>query len=305
MEFEEFKNIPGYDKWISIKTVDKGWSGDKKYIVVDSQNNKMLLRVSSMPYYESRKKQFELLQEVEKLNVNTSKPISFGKLNDEEIYMVLSWLEGEDAEKEVAKLSDEDAYKLGVEAGQILRKLHTIKINKNEEMPWKEKFNLKMIRKYRAVNESKIDIPKKDLIIDYIEKNKYLLDNREQTFTHGDYHLGNMIVNKNKIGVIDFEKNKIADPYDDFKQFMWNAFVSEYFATGMINGYFNNNIPEDFFPILAVYAAEQLTSYLPWASTAEDNNLEKMYAIHNCILDWYDDMKLVVPKWYKRNINFN
>ena len=233
------------------------------------------------------------------MNVNASKPISFGKLNDNEIYMVLSWLEGEDAEVAVAKLSDKEAYRLGVEAGEILRKLHSLPVDKNNELSGGEKFKNKMIRKYKALDESIVEVPKKDLIVDYMNKHMHLTENREQTFTHGDYHLGNLIVNKGRIGVIDFDKNKINDPYDDFKSFMWNVFVSEYFATGMINGYFDNNIPEDFFPLLAVYATEQLISYLPWAATLKDKDLEKGYAVHNSILGWYEDMTLVVPKWYK------
>lgn len=304
MDYKEFEVIPGYENWENIKVVNKGWSGDKKYTITTSSGEKQLLRISNISLYESRKKQFELLQQVEKLNVNASRPISFGKLNDNEIYMVLSWLEGEDAEIAVARLSDEEAYKLGVEAGEILNKLHKLMVDKSEEMSWGEKFTNKMKRKYKALEESKVEVPKKEIIIDYMNKNMHLTENREQTFTHGDYHLGNLIVNNGRIGVIDFDKNKISDPYDDFKSFVWNALISEYFATGMINGYFDNNIPEDFFPLLAVYATEQLISYLPWAATLKEEDLEKGYYVHNRILEWYDDMNLVVPKWYKKDVNF-
>ena len=305
MDYKEFESIPGYENWKDVKVVNKGWSGDRKYTITTKDNQKLLLRISNISLFESRKKQFELLQEVEKLNINASRPISFGKLNDNEIYMVLSWLEGEDAEVAVAKLSNEEAYKLGVEAGEILKKLHALPVDKSKEFSWKDKFKNKMQRKYKALEEATIEVPKKDIIVDYMNKNMYLTESREQTFTHGDYHLGNLIVNNGRIGVIDFDKNKIADPYDDFKSFMWNVFVSEYFATGMINGYFDNNIPSDFFPLLAVYAAEQLISYLPWAATLKEKDLEKGYAVHNSILGWYGDMTLVVPKWYKGIVDFN
>jgi len=36
---------------------------------------------------------------VKSLNINTSRPIVFGVLNDNEIYMILSWVKGEDAGK--------------------------------------------------------------------------------------------------------------------------------------------------------------------------------------------------------------
>ena len=111
-------------------------------------------------------------------------------------------------------------------------------------------------------------------------------------------------MNGGKIGVIDFEKNKISDPYDDLKPFMWNVFVSEYFQTGLINGYFDNNIPEDFFPILAVYAVENMVSFLPWAATIGGDNLETGYKIISSTMEWYDNMTLTIPKWYKGILNF-
>lgn len=37
------------------------------------------------------------------------------------------------------------------------------------------------------------------------------------SYQHGDYHLGNMIVNNGHIGIIDFDKFATSDPMDDFK----------------------------------------------------------------------------------------
>ena len=129
--------------------------------------------------YEEKKKQYELLQKVEKLNINSSKPISFGKLNDEEVYMVLSWLEGEDAEVAVKNLTDKEAYLLGVETGKVLAKLHEVPVNENSEKPWIEKFRTKMDRKYKALDESGLEIPNKEKVIKFVEDNMYLLENRK------------------------------------------------------------------------------------------------------------------------------
>lgn len=302
---EKFKTIPGYDTWISAESLNKGFSGEQKYIITDKDNNKFLLRVSKMETYEEKKKQYDLLQKVAKLNINSSKPISFGKLNNEEVYMVLSWLEGEDAGVAVTKLTDKEAYLLGIETGKVLAKLHEVPVDANSEKPWIEKFRAKMDRKYKALDESGLEIPNKEKVIKFVEDNMYLLENRIQTFTHGDYHLSNLIVNNGKIGVIDFEKNKVSDPYDDLKPFMWNVFVSEYFETGMINGYFNNNVPSDFFPILKVYAAENLVSFLPWAAKIGGENLQTAYKINTSIMEWYDNFDATIPTWYKGIIEFN
>ncbi|MBE6123970.1 MAG: phosphotransferase family protein [Erysipelotrichaceae bacterium] len=296
---EKFKVIPGYDSWVSIEKLTKGWSVDTKYIVKDEDGNKFLLRITSSELYEKKAKQFKLLQEVEKLGINASKPICFGRLNDDEVYTVLTWLEGEDAETAVAKLGDKEAYLLGIEAGKILQKLHALPVSLDDVPSWWEKYTTKMVRKYKAMDDCPVEVPNKELLKKYMDEHMYLVKDRKQTFTHADYHVGNLIVCDGKIGVIDFDKNTVADPYDEFKPFVWNVSVSEYFETGLINGYFDNKVPSDFFPILALYAVEHLISFIPWALKFGDEETQKGYEIHNKIMKWYDNMNLVVPTWYK------
>ena len=114
-----FRNVPNSDEWIKVEPLLKGWSDDKKYIAY-TDDFKYLLRVSDLSLYNKRLEQFNLLKEVEKLNLNTPKPISFGKLNDTEVYMLLSYVEGVPAQEYILNVTDDEAYKLGIEAGNIL-----------------------------------------------------------------------------------------------------------------------------------------------------------------------------------------
>ena len=108
-----------------------------------------------------------------------------------------------------------------------------------------------------------------------------------------------MIVNCGKIGIIDFDKCGVADPYDEFKPFCWNVLASDFFETGLINGYFDNVIPQDFFPVLAIYAAESLISHLPWAATFGETEIKVAFDIFHRVFKWYDDFNLIVPTWYQ------
>lgn len=292
-----FSNIKNSVDWIKIEPLNKGWSKDIKYHIY-TKDNEYLLRISDISLYDKKKRQFELLKEVDKLNINTSKPIDFGILNDNKIYMLLTWLEGKPASEYVKTLSDEDAYMLGIEAGSILKKLHSINIP-NDEKAWWDKYKDKIERKINQINSCGLFIPNKDMFIKYVQENMYLVKNRNQRFSHGDYHLGNMIVHNGKVGIIDFDKNTIADPYDEFKPFCWNAMRSEYFETGLINGYFNNQIPNDFFPILALYAVENLISHLPWAISFGEEEIKIAYEIMDSVMKWYDNLRTVKPSWYK------
>ena len=280
-----------------VEPLTKGWSKDKKYILF-SQDKKYLLRFSNISLYNKKKEQFELLKKIEKLDINCSRPVEFGKLDEENIYMILTYLEGESCEDVLPRLTNEEAYKLGIEAGQVLQKLHNIPVD-TSNMSWKEKYKEKIPRKIKALKECKYKLPLEDFLIDYFISKSYLMEDRPLKFSHGDFHAGNMIVHKGKIGIIDFDKNTISDPYDELKPFCWNVFKSEYFETGLINGYFNNKIPEDFFKILKYYSVESLISQLPWSVQFGEEDIKTAYKVYDAMIKWWGNFNLDVPTWYK------
>lgn len=280
-----------------VEPLTKGWSKDKKYILT-SKDKKYLLRLSNISLYNKKKEQFELLKKIEKLDINCSRPVEFGKLDEENIYMILTYLEGESCEDVLPRLTNEEAYKLGIEAGQVLQKLHNIPVD-TSNMSWKEKYKEKIPRKIKALKECKYKLPLEDFLIDYFISKSYLMEDRPLKFSHGDFHAGNMIVHKGKIGIIDFDKNTISDPYDELKPFCWNVFKSEYFETGLINGYFNNKIPEDFFKILKYYSVESLISQLPWSVQFGEEDIKTAYKVYDAMIKWWGNFNLDVPTWYK------
>ena len=156
-----------------------------------------------------------------------------------------------------------------------------------------------MPRKIKALKECKYKLPLEDFLIEYYENKSYLMDDRPLKFSHGDYHAGNMIVHNGKIGIIDFDKNTIADPYDELKPFCWNVFKSEYFETGLINGYFNNEVPEEFFKILKYYSVESLISHLPWSVQFGEEDIKTAYRVYDAMLEWWGNFNLDIPTWYK------
>ena len=91
----------------------------------------------------------------------------------------------------------------------------------------------------------------------------------------------------------------MADPYDEFKPYCWNVIKSEYFETGLINGYFEDNIPDDFFKILKFYTIEGIISHLPWALTFGEEEVKTALNMYQEALKWYDNFNLEIPTWYK------
>ena len=283
---------------INVEPLNKGWSNDKKYILTNNENYKFVLRVSKKDVYDKRYNQYQLLKSLESLNLNYPKAIDFGYLDEEYIYLLLSYLEGEPAEDLINKYDESTQYKMGYHAGQMLKNIHSFE--PNIECPtWWDKYQPKAIRKIEAYLNSPIKHDKTEYLINYYKENIYLMKDRPQVLTHGDYHLGNMLINNDEIVVIDFDKMNMADPYDEFKPYNWNVVRSEYFETGLINGYFCDNIPDDFFRILKFYTIEGIISHLPWALTFGEEEVKTALMMYQEALKWYDDFKLEIPTWYK------
>ena len=170
----DLNNIVELNNVKSIESLNKGWSRDKKYIIT-TDKDKYLLRISDISLYEKKKKQFELLKRLEELDINCSRPIGFGKYDEHSIYMVLSYLEGEDAEKVIPTLLDKEAYKLGIEAGKVLQKLHSIPVPE-VDYTWKKKYEEKIPRKIKALKECEYKLPLEEFLIDYFISKSYLMD---------------------------------------------------------------------------------------------------------------------------------
>lgn len=275
----------------------KGWSKDKKFRLTSSDGKKFLLRISESELFEKKKKQFELLEKIDALGINASKPVSFGSLPDGKVYTVLTWLDGEDAEKVLPELSAEKAFHLGINAGKTMKKLHTVAVN-TDSFSWWELYKNKIERKIKNFRENEIELPKKELVVDYVLGNMEYAKDRPALFQHGDYHCGNMIVNGDGIGVIDFDKNGIADPYDEFKCFCWNVYANPNFENGMINGYFDSEVPDDFWHVLSLYAAESLLGHITWAMRFGEREINTAKKVYNDMLVWFDNFNRIIPEWY-------
>lgn len=279
--------------------ITKGWSGDTKYCVSIENGMKYLLRISPIEKYEEKKAGFERMQRVSSLGVPMCQPVEFG-VCEEGVYSLQTWIEGNDAEEIVPLLSDKEQYHYGLEAGRILKKIHTIRVSLTVE-DWETRFRDKMNAKIQMYRECPIKYENGQVFLDYINTYQHLLKDRPQCYQHGDFHIGNMMLDKElKLTIIDFDRDDYGDPWEEFNRIVWSAQKTPIFSTGMINGYFNNEVPINFWQLLALYISCNTLSSLPWAIRFGQSQIDIMKLQANDILKWYDLKKDPVPAWYRK-----
>ena len=284
-------------EFISKEPINKGWSGDKKYCVTDEQGNKFLLRVSPIEQYERKKSEYELMSQMAELGVPMCRPLEFG-ISDEGVYSVQTWIDGLDAERVMSGYSDTEQYVYGLEAGRILRKIHSIPAPATQE-DWEIRFNRKMDYKIKKYGECPIKYENGQAFIDYINENRHLLKDRPQVYQHGDYHIGNMMIDRNgKLHIIDFNRNDYGDPWEEFNRIVWCAQKAPLFASGMVNGYFDGDVPLEFWKLLALYISSNTLSSVYWAIPFGQDEVDTMLNQAKEVLSWYDNMRNPIPTWY-------
>jgi len=297
-----FSDIPNFSTWNSIEAVHKGWSKDKKYYIKMLDGRELLLRLADISQYDKKRWEFESVGKFEHIDCLMSRPIDFGICNNgQSVYSLYTWVAGEDANQVIPTLSAKEQYRLGAQAGEILRELHKIPAE-NNPIPWAVPYNLKInkyITNYKACG---IHLKGAETIINYVERNRYLLDNRSKSIQHGDYHVGNMIVtSEGELGIIDFNRLSYGDPWEEFNRITWDASLSGLFASGRINGYFNHNVPNEFFELMALYIASNQLSSIHWAIPFGQEEVDIMLERAGNVLEWYEGFQTYIPSWYVSN----
>lgn len=188
-----------------------------------------MLRISPKENYEYKKAEYENMEMVSALGI--------------------------DAGESIISLPSKQVYVYGVEAGTILRKLHSIPATEGIGR-WDDYFNKKMNQKIENYKNCPLKYEGGEAFIAYIEEHRHLLKGRPMTYQHGDYHIGNL----------------------------------------MIDGYFDGDVPKSFWDLLAMYISSNILSSLPWAIPFGQKEIDVMVNLAKNVLDWYDGMKNTVPK---------
>jgi serine/threonine-protein kinase len=292
--------------------VNKGYSGEEKYYIETADGQQQFLRVSgrsSRAYhssYEFKENLFNKMSKAAESGIPMCDPIDFGKCNNgKNIYLTLTWIDGEDLEILMPSLSETKRYALGIKAGEILRKIHSIQAPETEIAEnWHSNYINGARNCLESFSQTGLQINGSDTIARYFEDNMRLINDRPLSFVHGDYHTGNFMVTKNgELFVVDWDLCGYGDPWNDFSAIN-NADVFPHFTTGLIRGYFGGEPPAMFWNVTAIYLSVGALSCVNWAAENPEC-LESCVKNANDTLIWFDNMKNPVPTWYLKDFYAN
>lgn len=300
---EELQDCPGSGKWRTAEGIAKGWSGDRKYAVTDADGARLLLRLTDKAQTEAKQKEFAMLGEVARLGLQTPRPLAFGLCNaGESVYMLLSWVDGQDLETVLGSLPPERQRRLGVEAGEALKAIHGLK---GEEAPigWEQRLREQIGKRISRYENCPHRVGGDETAIAFVRKHIDSLEGLGWTFRHGDFHTNNLLLAPDGgLGIIDFNRCDHGDPYDDFyKMQSFSREISIPFCLGQLEGYFGGEPPHQFWKVLAVYNAYIALHSIVWAMAFGTAEVEGMQKRAYMTFADYDGFRNPVPRWYRES----
>lgn len=203
---------------------------------------------------------------------------------------------GEDAEHLLPKLSCAEQYAYGVQAGDILLRIH--EASEASAQNWYDRYFTVMAPRLEAFRREMALYDGSESVLRYLKENCELLKARPLCHLHEDYHIGNLILNSGKLWVIDWHTVDFDDLGDPWYEF--HCLNTEYpaFASGQIDGYFRNDVPEEFWRLFAFYLSVGTISSILWLKQYAPGELNRMKGLHHRVLQMFNGMQDPHPTWY-------
>ncbi len=292
-------DIPKYSSWVTIEPEKRGWSNDRKFHITDNHGNELLLRLADISQHDKKQQEFLWMQKAAATGIPMSQPLEFGICeNGRSVYTLLNWIPGAEAEEVIKGYTPKQCYDLGIKAGKFLRRIHSI-----PSPPSNDTYcSMRQVyeQKLRRYHECGMQVTGAGDFLSYIDAAFSLLVGLPGSYLHGDYHVGNMIITPdNELAIIDFNRFKFGDYIRDFNRLaVFSRQISTDFARGQIDGYFDGQIADEFFPRLAFYAAFDNFFSVLWAMPFGDDEVKATLARTEMVRQDFKGFTTCIPTWY-------
>ncbi|MDR6551643.1 phosphotransferase [Paenibacillus qinlingensis] len=294
------KYLPSLKHVTEMTRITKGFSFDGKYFLYENSHiPAYVLRTSPLDQIQKKRAEFDVVANVYAKGVKTSEPIAFGSIPTLDIcYMLLIYVEGEDASDILPSLTDDEQFHIGLEAGRELRLMHDLPAPHVED--WYEKRFSKHNRQYENYRNCGVTLPEEEAVLSFIHKHANDMQNRPNRFQHDDFHTSNLLIhNRSYAGAIDYNRYDWGDPYHDFlKVAYFSREVSIPFCRGQILGYFDGTVPDEFWRLYALYTAMIIFPTITWTLQVVPEQLASMLDRIHVVLDDHHNFETCIPNWF-------
>ena len=275
-----------------IKKFPLGSSSVQKYIV-EKDNKIFLLRLYDIRFIDGRYRVFNNIRILHDNGIAVPEIYDFGALSDNKHgYAVMDWIDGVSLDNLL--FDDSLINKYGKIVAEELFKMHNI--DTKEKIDIYDKFVKSFNKKINKLKNLGIDYTS-SVLESFVLDNSKVLKELDTSIIHGDFHPGNIVVNDDRICFIDLDVCKNDFAWVDLSTNACNLNYPKFY-TALINEYFDNNIPDDFWLIYNLYGSLYCLDYILYCSRMDNKTLEDGTTVLKKFLDYSDEFSSLKPKWF-------
>ena len=285
-----------------IEPLLKGYSHDHKYIVWCAGAPRFLLRMTPAQSLKRRQIEYDALLALSARGIRCPAPVAVGLTPCGSMsFSLVEYIMGDDAEQILPGLPEDLQYRLGLDAGLELWRIHQLTADEPHNA-WLERRVRKYRRRVEEASRLGLTFFGQHLVEEYIERHLGLLEGSLVRFQHDDYHPANMIIKDGKwAGIVDFNRCDVGDPIEEFYKVPWFTIRSSvHFARGQVDGYMEASGIGDFWARYSLFVALNLHGSLVWEhENGSPERQSQWLGFVREIVETHDCAGNGPPKWYK------
>lgn len=274
--------------------IDVGLSFSEKFHVW-SREKEYLVKITSE---KLNYKKYEILKKMYDKGISVVAALKWKYYLEEKLtVLIYDWIPGENLEGILKKSSESEKILYGIKAANLLKEFHSFDVIEmiNKIKPYT------LFKQYEFyLMFYKITFPFMKEIYVYIKKRKNIWKScKRVALTHQDFRPANILVYNGKLYLIDFETADFADPYSDFVFCI--SMQPDYqllYSNALINTYFDNNIPADFWQWSLFYGLIAIQKYAIWKHRVKQKQV-RLQAIH--FYELYSSLTSTIPIFWRNN----
>lgn len=296
--FPETRYVPESDK---IKTgvinlpprKEKKISDSLKLYTVTKNGKTFLLRTDVSDRFAEEAQLAVFADKIfDKGGAYVSSPIEVGGyLKDTMVYSLYNFFCGDNLARRLPDFSTSHQLSFGVEAGKLLKKIHSILPDPEDTPNIHEDMFLILTRleekgiKYEGFREAS----------DFMKRYHSLPENRPVTAVHGSFSANALFLDRDlNVGILPLNTAQWDDPISDLVSLPDSYSLP--FIKGVFKGLYNGELPKDFFELLCFYSSYRALSDIDAAQNKEDLEIALIRA--KKISDDYEKYQSSIPIWY-------
>ncbi len=139
---KELEKQLDWPRIVKCTVISKGFSLDQKYKIELANHERYFIKVCDSLARERKLEEYEYMSCFELLKILMPKLLHFVNLDKlNQCVQVFEWIDGEDGEDILGKLTEKEQYLAGKRAGEVLKTIHSVK-RKNVEESWEKLQNV-------------------------------------------------------------------------------------------------------------------------------------------------------------------